>query len=501
LVRVALKKEEDVKRTLLRFGLAILWVGLGAPLGATAFAQEGPPGAGPHAPPEDARGAVGDGEEEEEDGPNLQIPESVQGKDRKDLEQAIALWKSVYAGLGTAKPDVTKLSLDKAIDDLEALRKRLKGCALPSHYLGIAYQIRGFYFDRAALETAVHRLKAATRLLPNFHEALVELADAHGHVGKERDSEIAYDKAIAAKPDYALAYRRRASLLLGLGRFEEARSDVRVARKLQPKDESLEALERKFNLVIDGPDWPVKYEVETKNYVVRTNVSQEFAQSIADQSELIRRLYGQVFPRRKSKRKSPIVVFRSKQEYHASGGPPSAGGHFDPLFKQLFLFKYPKHSDTRLVLYHEGFHQYLDGILEVKPPQWFNEGVADFFGPSIHHKVKGEEGMKIQPNPWRLKTIQRIVRSGQAVPFERLMTMTQQEMYGRDAGKHYAQAWSMIYFFAEADDRVHFKYIKSYFKSLRRGKDRMQAYESAFGKANMQALQDRWREFILRVKL
>jgi hypothetical protein len=59
----------------------------------------------------------------------------------------------------------------------------------------------------------------------------------------------------------------------------------------------------------------------------------------------------------------------------------------------------------------------------------------------------------------------------------------------------------MIYFFAEADDRVHFKYIKTYFKSLRRGKNRIEAYEAAFGKANMQALEERWRKFILQVKL
>ena len=113
-----------------------------------------------------------------------------------------------------------------------------------------------------------------------------------------------------------------------------------------------------------------------------------------------------------------------------------AGG----LFKQLFLFRYAKASDTRLVLYHEGFHQFLDGILTVKPPQWFNEGVADFFGPSKHHDKKGEEGMKIQTNPWRLPLVKRLIKSGRTVPFQKLMTMSQQEMYGRDAGNHYAQA-------------------------------------------------------------
>ncbi len=67
-------------------------------------------------------------------------------------------------------------------------------------------------------------------------------------------------------------------------------------------------------------------------------------------------------------------------------------------------------------------------------------------------------------------------------------------------GNHYAQAWSMIYFMAEADDRVHFKYLKKYFKALRSGKSRREAYESAFGKADMPALEERWRTFILRTK-
>ena len=52
----------------------------------------------------------------------------------------------------------------------------------------------------------------------------------------------------------------------------------------------------------------------------------------------------------------------------------------------------------------------------------------------------------------------------------------------------------------EADDRKHFKYMKKYFKAPRRGRDRKQAYASAFKKANMIKLEARWREFMRTVR-
>ena len=76
--------------------------------------------------------------------------------------------------------------------------------------------------------------------------------------------------------------------------------------------------------------------------------------------------------------------------------------------------------------------------------------------------------------------------------------MTQQEMYEpQAAGLHYAQAWSMVYFLAQCDDGAYFDYLKDYFNALRRGKNIKQAYEDAFGRADMGAMQARWRDYIL----
>lgn len=430
---------------------------------------------------------------------NLVVPESLEASVRQRLEAAIASWTRAEELLRSKGPKAARAGIDEALAALEAVRLDDGKCALPEYYLGIGYQLLGLYYgEDDQLPKAVTRLKAAVRLNPDFHEAFVELGDSHGHLEKWRDAEAAYDAAIGLAPDYALAYQRRAALYLQQQRLREALADVQEALRLEPNDKGVAALERELRTALDGPDWPQTYEVETKNYLIRTNTSQEFAEFIAHRAELIRRLYLSVFPDPpRTKRKFPIIVYSSKQEYHANGGPPSAGGHYQPAFKQLVLFRYPKEEDTLIVLHHEGFHQFFDGILERKAPQWVDEGLGDFFGPSAYVHEGGKEGMRLRTNPWRLKTIQAVIRAGRAVPFERLMNMTQQEMYGQDAGLHYAQAWSMVYFFIQADDRAHFKYLKKYFKALRRGKGRREAYDSAFGRADMAALEARWRDYTL----
>ena len=112
----------------------------------------------------------------------------------------------------------------------------------------------------------------------------------------------------------------------------------------------------------------------------------------------------------------------------------------------------------------------------------------------------GKEGMKIRPNPWRLRLAKQLVSSGKWTPFEKLMNMTQREMYGPKAGEYYAQAWSMIHFFLEAEDHRYFRYMKRYFKALRRGKNHRQTYEYAFKKADMKMLEERWKEHVRKLR-
>ena len=480
-----------LRRVLLSLLLVLLVV-------AVAPAQETPPAGGDAAPVTSVTPVAEEKPPEDEKGPNLQPPPWMSPAQKSQLEAATKVWEDAYAAYSKEGATAARAKVDAAVVALTEAKKLDARCAIPDHYLGIAYQLTG-EFDKA-----IERLREAVRKNSQFHEAMVELGDAYRWADKDADAARTYDQAIATKPDYAHAYKMRALLRVAKEQLTEARADLARARELKPSDTELDSIDARLALVLEGPPWENKFTCETKNYVVWTNANQGLADEIANHAELIRKLYTQIFPRPpKAKRKFPIVVFSTRQEYHQNGGPAGAGGHFDPAFKQLFLFRYEQMSDTLLVLYHEGFHQFLDSILPgVHAPQWFNEGMADFFGPSQYFKQTkqqgGEEGMRLRPNPWRLDTVQQMIRADRTTDFEKLMTMTQQEMYEPEAaGLHYAQAWSMIYFLAQADNGAYFDYLKEYFQALRRGKNIRETYEATFGRADMGAMQTRWREFTL----
>jgi tetratricopeptide (TPR) repeat protein len=469
--------------------LALALAGL-APFAAAQ--QEPPPTT--EAPPTTSEAPPATTEEppkKEEKGPNLQTPAHFSPAQKAQLEAAVEVWEAAYESYQKEGAAAARPKVDRAIDALREAKKLDPTCAIPDHYLGIAYQLTGEF------NLAIERLKEAVRRNPRFHEAMVELGDAYQWAEKLDDAMRTYDQAIATKPDYAHAYKMRCYLRVRRERYPEALVDVRKGLELEPASAEFKAIETQLALVTEGPPWPQKFTCETRSYVVWTNVDQAFADEIGKHAELIRKLYTQIFPRPpKARRKFPIVVFASREEYHRNGGPRGAGGHYSPVFKQLFFFKYADKKDTLNVLYHEGFHQFLDSILETKAPQWFDEGLGDFFGFSEHFKKDGEEGMRIKTNPWRLPLVKQMIQAGRTVDFEKLMTMSQQEMYGPDAGLHYAQAWSMIYFLAQADNGAYFDYLKDYFQALRRGKDIKAAFKDAFGRADMGAMQARWRDFI-----
>lgn len=456
--------------------------------------DEGPP-TSPHVPQPPPKGDVA-ATTSADKGPNLQLPDGLTEAGKKQLEEAIAAWDKAYAALQRGKPE-SKALAEAAIVKLNAARAVDGKCPLPDYYLGIAYQLTG------EPELAIARLRDAVRKNPKFYEAFVELGDSffYHSQNKQADAEKAYDDAVRVGPEYAHGFKMRAAFRIARERFPDALVDYRKALELKPGDVETVMAIQQLALAVEGPAWSKRYETESKNYIIRTNVDQAFADDVSKHAELIRRLYESIFPKpSKSKKKSVIIVFATKAEYHRNGGPQGAGGHFNPLFKQLYLFKYAKDSDTKLVLYHEGFHQFLDA-LEVEAPQWFNEGLADFFGPSEYVNERGTEGMRIRSNPWRLELVKRTIREGREIPFERLMTMTQAEMYDPQVvSVAYAQAWSMCYFFAQADDRAHFEYLKDYFQALRKGKNLKQSYESVFGKADMSAMQERWKTYILGVQ-
>jgi len=395
--------------------------------------------------------------------------------------------------------------MEAAIKDLKAVEKAAPRFAPPLYYLGIAYQIT------AEFEKARGVLKRALDVNPKFHEAMVELGDTYLWLKQPEKAIAEYERALATKADYAPAYRQRAFWrMTEKGDFKAALDDATKGLTLDPEDKGLEALREMAEREVEGPGWARTFVCETEHYRISTPVSQEFADELGKHAELIHRLYTKIFPKiDKMKRKFPIVVYADRAEYRKNGGPEGAGGHYSPMIRKLELFRYGKADDTYLVLYHEGMHQFLHEYLE-DAPQWFDEGLGDFFGPSryVFEEKKGKivsEGMEIRPNPWRLELIQASIRRGQVRPWRQLMLMSHRELYNPQwISIHYAQSWSIIYFLcqygADQGDRKYFVLLQNYFKALRRGEGQESAFESAFGKVDMPKLEQEWKDFILKLR-
>jgi tetratricopeptide (TPR) repeat protein len=446
---------------------------------------------------------VASADDEKTDAPvsaNLKIPASVSPERRTKLEEAIAAWKAAETKFGqdfnkAGNYHAARADLDGAAKLLRARIAEDPSDPLPLYYLGILFQLQTD--DKHAVET----LGRVVALNPKFHEAWAELGDAHAHRAEYKDAENAYAKAIELKPDYVPALRGRALERMDAGRFSEAREDVKRGLDVEPKDLYLVFAQLKLKVAIEGPSWPIKFEKETEHYIVKTDVDQPFADWISGQLELIRKLYVKVFEKTKidlPKRKYTVIVYANAKEYHANGGPEGAGGHYDPEIRQLFLFRYPKNEDLQLVLFHEAFHQFLHPYLQ-RAPQWFNEGFGDYFGATKYVRVP-EEGMRIQPNPWRLGKVKEAINDGTAHPLKDLLLMSRAELYDKaTVGMNYAQAWSFIYFLCEYDDRRYFPVLGKYFNALRAGKDQDEAYKAAFGSEDMKKIQEEWKQYILRL--
>jgi tetratricopeptide (TPR) repeat protein len=417
-------------------------------------------------------------------GPNLSVSSDLSSGSRQHVEAAIAAYKE--AEKAEAGRDAL---LTKAIEKLRNASQNAFKSPVPLYYLGLAYK------EKKSLRRARESFEKAVKLNPRFHEALTELADVRLEQKDLKGALGLYEKALEIKPDYTDAIESKARALIQLGSFKEAKIYLEQVQKLDPNDARKEALTM-LEGELKGPGWAKTYTSETENYQVLTPISQEFADEISKRAELIRRAYNKVFSDvEKPKRKFPIWVYEDAVAYHKAGGPPMAGGHYSSIFRKLVLFKYPKKEDTFLTLNHEAFHQYLQDYLE-RAPQWFNEGLGDYFGAFEYVRNGQEQKMYPRPNRWRLQYVKGAIMAGACPPAADLMVMSQREMYGPAMGIHYAQAWGMIYFMLEGNKPQYRTTLVNYFKALAKGQDLNEAFLATFGKIDMARFDREWKGFI-----
>lgn len=164
-------------------------------------------------------------------------------------------------------------------------------------------------------------------------------------------------------------------------------------------------------------------------------------------------------------------------------------------------------DDTVDTLFHEGMHQFVHYFVP-DMPIWFNEGLAEYFGPSqlvskTELRIGVVENRRAKPGQpmTRLDTI-RAAMTGEIdekpLPLRQLMSLDAKRFVEKDQiHVNYAQSWSFVHYLMSTDRGA--KIVRTYFKVLRDGKGEKVAFKEAFGKEDIEAMEKEWKAYVKRI--
>ena len=399
--------------------------------------------------------------------------------------------------------------------------------------------------DLAGAEEAAGRVLALGGNRPEY----LTLAGVVAHA--RRDLPLAGERlgrALAIDPDFRDALVLRGVVGLGLGNYREAAADfARVLAQPVAEDRIVdlalararyrELVERE-KLAIDFDeavsagllpvDAPAMYArwygrlaarliaagagleqrtVASEHYSLVTDLPEPMADYLLFHLELAHSAYRQLLggaagsggPHKLRARlfSDPIDYRRFLREVLEDPGVPEfAAGSYHPLTRELVLAAGPETDRTIGVIFHEGFHQYLDEFLR-DPPPWFGEGIADYFGGG---RVEGNRLLPGGPNRERILDLERAIGASSPVDLDALIAMTQPEFLATGARsfarrkalvkRNYALSWAFVHFLLDSDQGARREILLRYFREMRAGADPETAAARAFGPGGAKGLLD-----------
>jgi tetratricopeptide (TPR) repeat protein len=390
---------------------------------------------------------------------------------------------------------------DKAIELFSAALK-----ATPAFPAALFHRAQ-CYQAKEQEDKAEQDLDEAVAQNPEFYEAYKEKGDLYLGRNLFTHALAFYNKALAVKKDYGGALASRAYLYLVQGDRDKAVKEIAEAAQSAPTDLDVLRVQRQLKNVTSGPPWAKEktFTRETTHYIVKTDISEKAAAFYAAQLEAIYTMYtGRFGYRADNKLKARAYIFETREGYltyaelSTNNRPEMSLGYYHPHYRELLIFEGMDKELTLRVLYHEGFHQFLHQFLP-HPPYWFNEGVAEFFGAS---RVEGGTVVAtglVQEG--RLRNVQALLGSNILKRFSDLLKSSERkDFYSGYVGANYAQAWSIVHFFFNYDGGKYAPLLREYYKVIRDGGEAKTAYEAAFGKVNLSAMEKEWQEYVKKLE-
>ncbi|MEM6749547.1 MAG: DUF1570 domain-containing protein [Planctomycetota bacterium] len=252
---------------------------------------------------------------------------------------------------------------------------------------------------------------------------------------------------------------------------------------------------------------------ESKHYTVHTNLSSREVKPLVQHMDAVYASYLRLFKNFRSQTgaREPLYLVRNQNDYMsflASQGINAAGsggmfyvyGGANNSGLITWVDDKPL-SFTLETLQHEGFHQFAWDRLGPTLPLWANEGLAEYFGYARMDK-RGKLVTGLTPGS-AVRPIKQAVEQGQAMPIRELVYITSQQwganLRSGDPIGHiqYAQSWAMVHFLLNADRQKHRKPFFKYLELISKRSDPTRAWNESFGPDVIDALEARWRTYVL----
>jgi len=248
--------------------------------------------------------------------------------------------------------------------------------------------------------------------------------------------------------------------------------------------------------------------LESKNYFIKYEsvIAGGVVKEIKDALEEILAQYTAIF-KFTPKEKFKVKFLNNMRSYEDQGGDPSHPGYFNPGSGYLVIREMEFYHLIPTV-YHEAFHQYLQAYLPkgTEIPTWFNEGLAMYYEGIQRNKQTKQLDPKLIDYRKIIGTRDAIM-TRTAIPLEKLIDATHNDFHHKEnEDLHYSQSFGFVYFLMQG---MGGKPVMQYAAELKKSTDKTSvpavalANEKIFGKGrkNMKAIERRWKEYVLGLKL
>ncbi|MEX0775993.1 MAG: hypothetical protein WD042_09815 [Phycisphaeraceae bacterium] len=131
-------------------------------------------------------------------------------------------------------------------------------------------------------------------------------------------------------------------------------------------------------------------------------------------------------------------------------------------------------------------------------PAWFNEGLGSLYEQCEETPGPGRGGHIRGRTNWRLAGLQRAIRDKKLLSFESLTGTDDDEFYGEDSGRNYAQARYLCYYLQEKGLLV--KFYQQFAADVEEDPTGYKTLVKVLGENDMAAFQKRWEAWVLKLR-